>query len=295
MMKNLTYKKIDAFTSAHSTGNPAGAVYLERLSDVTAEEMQKIAQEQKGFVSEVGFIWEEEDGSFGLRYYSSEREVEFCGHATIAIMYDLIKCRADLLSQQEVIIKTKSALLHVKNQIPINDSIFITAPEPTFILKDMSNEESAAALNIETQWIDDSLDIAVIETGLKALIAPLKSLEKCLHVNPNLDVLNAFCQSIGIDIVVVFTKECFDAANSYRTRVFAPTFGYLEDPATGSGNSAFGHYLLKRGLWNGAVMNIEQNALRENFNTVKLMEEEGRVLFGGKATVKIEGSYYLTL
>lgn len=294
-MKNLTYKKIDAFTSAHSTGNPAGAVYLERLSDVTAKEMQKIAQEQKGFVSEVGFIWEEEDGSFGLRYYSSEREVEFCGHATIAIMYDLIKCRADLLSQQEVIIKTKSALLHVKNQIPINDSIFITAPEPTFIPKDMSKEESAVALNIETLWIDDSLDIAVIEAGLKALIVPLKSLEKCLHVNPNLDVLNAFCQSIGVDIVVVFTKECFDSANSYRTRVFAPTFGYLEDPATGSGNSAFGHYLLKRGLWNGAVMNIEQNALRKNFNTVKLMAEEGKVLFGGKATVKIEGSYYLTL
>lgn len=294
-MKKLTYKKIDAFTSAHSTGNPAGAVYLERLSDVTIKEMQKIAQEQKGFVSEVGFIWEEGDGSFGLRYYSSEREVEFCGHATIAIMYDLIKHRADLLAKQEIIIKTKSALLHVKNQIPINDSIFITAPEPTFIPTDVSKEESAVALNIETEWIEDCLDIAVIEVGLKALIVPLKSLENSLHVNPNFDVLNAFCQSIGVDIVVVFTKECFDAANSYRTRVFAPTFGYLEDPATGSGNSAFGHYLLKRGLWNGSVMNIEQNALRENFNTVKLMEEEGKVLFGGKATVKIEGSYYLTL
>jgi len=294
MMKKLTYKKIDAFTSAHSTGNPAGAIYLERLSDVTIEEMQKIAQEQKGFVSEVGFIWEEGNGSFGLRYYSSEREVEFCGHATIAILYDLIKCRADLLAKNEVIIQTKSALLHVKNQIPINDSIFITAPEPLFIPKNVSKEESATALDIQTEWIEDSLDIAVIEAGLKALIVPLKSLEKCLHVNPNLDMLNAFCHSIGVDIVVVFTNECFDATNSYRTRVFAPTFGYLEDPATGSGNSAFGHYLLKRGLWNGAVMSIEQNVSRENFNTVKLMAEEGKVLFGGKATAKIEGSYYLT-
>jgi predicted PhzF superfamily epimerase YddE/YHI9 len=35
-----------------------------------------------------------------------------------------------------------------------------------------------------------------------------------------------------------FTTETADGGNRYRTRVFAPTFGYLEDPATGSGNSA---------------------------------------------------------
>ena len=81
----------------NSSGNPAGVIYLNKYNDLTTDEMLQIAKELKGFVSEVGYIWENEDGSFGLRYYSSEREVEFCGHATIAIMYDLIKNRADLL------------------------------------------------------------------------------------------------------------------------------------------------------------------------------------------------------
>ena len=78
-----------------------------------------------------------------------------------------------------------------------------------------------------------------------------------------------------------------------RTRVFAPHFGYLEDPATGSGNSAFGYYMLKHLLWDGRAVSIEQNAEITAFNVVKLKESAGKVLFGGSATAKIEGRYLL--
>jgi PhzF family phenazine biosynthesis protein len=89
-----------------------------------------------------------------------------------------------------------------------------------------------------------------------------------------------------------------DKNSNYRTRVFAPTFGYLEDPATGSGNSAFGYYLLKNNLWKGETVTIEQNGLKNNFNIVKLqkqIDEKGntRVLFGGGAIIRIEGKYKL--
>ena len=95
----------------------------------------------------------------------------------------------------------------------------------------------------------------------------------------------------------MFSKECFDKKNSYRTRVFAAIFGYLEDPATGSGNSALGNYLLKRNMWNGDLITIEQNGLKDNFNTVKLttkdVDKTKVVLFGGGAKVKIDGTYLL--
>ena len=51
--------------------------------------MLQIAKELKGFVKEVGYVFGTSEGSFDLKYFSSEREVDFCGHATIAIMYDL--------------------------------------------------------------------------------------------------------------------------------------------------------------------------------------------------------------
>ena len=78
-----------------------------------------------------------------------------------------------------------------------------------------------------------------------------------------------------------------------HTRVFAPKFGYLEDPATGSGNSAFGNYLVKNKLWNGEIISIEQGGDKIVFNEVKLLNKNDKILFGGKATKKIDGTYYL--
>ena len=83
------------------------------------------------------------------------------------------------------------------------------------------------------------------------------------------------------------------SGNKIRTRVFSPKFGYLEDPATGSGNSAMGYYMLKHDMWDGSPVNIEQNGLREERNIVKLRYDDGAVYFGGSATLRIEGMYLL--
>ena len=110
---------------------------------------------------------------------------------------------------------------------------------------------------------------------------------------PDQAELKQFCINNDVDIILVFSSEVSSAQNIMRTRVFAPRFGYLEDPATGSGNSAFGYYMLKNSLWNGSAVSIEQNAERAAFNVVKLKENAGKVLFGGSAITRIEGSYIL--
>ena len=105
--------------------------------------------------------------------------------------------------------------------------------------------------------------------------------------------MKEFCLANGIDIVLVFTKDVVNRENIVRTRVFAPKFGYLEDVATGSGNSAMGHYMLKNGMWSGEAVSIEQNRETRAYNIVKLREKAGKVLFGGRATTKIEGHYLI--
>src|SRR5690554_2646527 len=89
IMKRVRFKKLDAFATRNSNGNPAGCVFLDKLSDLTDEEMLQVAKELKGFVSEVGFITIFNDEEYNFKYYSSERELDFCGHVTIASMYDI--------------------------------------------------------------------------------------------------------------------------------------------------------------------------------------------------------------
>jgi len=95
------------------------------------------------------------------------------------------------------------------------------------------------------------------------------------------------------DVTLTFTTDVADKSNKIRTRVFAPKFGYLEDPATGSGNPAMGYYMLKNQLWDGQPVSIEQNGEKKLFNIVKFKAVDGEVLFGGNAVVKIEGEYSL--
>jgi len=296
-MKTFPFKKIDAFTKGASGGNPCAGVYLNGISDITSDEMQRIARELKGFVNEVVFLFHD-DQCFRLMYYSAECEVDFCGHGTIGIMYDYISSHPELLAKEVIRIRVKDELLNVYNRIPDQDCVYITSPAPAYHTFQLGKNEIAEALNIRAENINDRFDPAMINAGLNTLIVPVVGLEVCLSMLPDQKVLRDYCLNNGLDIILVFTDEVADSRHQFRTRVFAPKFGYLEDPATGSGNSAFGYYLLKRDLWNGKGILIEQNNNRNSPNIVKLdtvqSDSETRVIFGGAASVKIEGTYAIS-
>ncbi len=298
-MKSVTFKKLDAFAVNGSAGNPAGAVYLSSPKQLSPSEMQTVARELAGFVSEVGFLAPIGTNHYWIRYYSAEREVAFCGHATIAIMYDLIRNTPALVGMQQVQLSTQNDLLIVENHVADSDCVFVTAPSPRFASRTHDKDKLAEALNTLSTNIREDKPISQVNAGLETLIVPVLGLEQILAITPDLQQLKAFCIDNAIDILTLYSAQVADAQNAYRTRVFAPTFGYLEDPATGSGNAAFGHYLLANTMWNGSLISLEQNRWADKPNIVRLLArktDQGKteVLFGGNAAVKIAGEYYLS-
>jgi PhzF family phenazine biosynthesis protein len=294
-MKSLNFKKIDAFTGNGSTGNPAGYIRLDSPDQLTESEMQQIAAELKGFVNEVGYVNSEGRGYY-LRYFSSECEVAFCGHATIAILYDLLKNNGLSHTEHEVNIRVKAGELTVYNCLADEDAVFITAPAPQYLDCQVDLSDLAEALSIKPMDIQEGLPVRLIDSGLRTLLVPITSLDAVLFMHPDQEKLRQFCLRNSVDIVHIFTSETSYPENRYRTRVFAPKFGYLEDPATGSGNSAFGYYLLAQNLWPRDI-NLEQGPDRNSPNIIKLKQMgkkgEKHILFGGRATTRIEGIYLL--
>lgn len=294
-MKKLIFKKIDAFTSGKSSGNPAGYINMSDGVLLSEKEMQTIAFELKGYVNEVGFVDHRKD-LIHLMYYSAECEVAFCGHATIAILYDLLNSKEIPDSPKKVLIQVKAGILPVYNFLEELNAVFIAAPQPRFLDHHVQTQMMLAALRLSREQLNESLPIRLIDGGLRTLIVPLQTLAACLNLNPDQAHLKTFCLDNDIDIVHVFVDKTSTTQCSYRTRVFAPRFGYLEDPATGSGNAAFGYYLIDEGIWKEDIT-IEQGSSKDNPNFVHLkhMEEGGSasILFGGSATTRIEGYYYL--
>ena len=292
-MKQYRYIKSNAFTSAESLGNPAACIFIGQ-EEVTPEQMQAIAAEHKGFVMEVVFCSQSEVADCKLTYYSSECEVDFCGHGTIATMYTMVKETPELMAKPVITAETnRKGIIEVFNAINEEDAVYITALDPIEHPMNLSIAQIEDALTLPHGSIRNDLPIRIIDAGLRTLLVPIADLETEISVYPNEQSLNSFCESNDIDIILVFSMQTAEVSTYAHTRVFAPKFGYLEDPATGSGNSAFANYLLSEGLWKGESITIEQGGNNRIFNSVKLKCLDGKVLFGGKATKKIEGEYYI--
>lgn len=286
------YKKIDAFTANGSLGNPAACLYLKANQSLTPQQMLEIARQHQGFVSEV--VYGKQDASgIHLTYYSSECEVDFCGHGTIAYLYCLVKDQPALWAKKELRIHTnKKGALTVYNRIPEQDAILITAPQPIYLGTQIKAVTVAQNLGIESSAIATTLPFDLIDAGLRTLIVPIAGLAAEISFFPEEQRLKQFCIANGIDIILTFSQEVAEPGHIAHTRVFAPKFGYLEDPATGSGNSALGYYMLKHKLWNGQDCTVEQGGSDRKYNNIHLAYLNNTVLFGGSATVRIDGIYY---
>lgn len=291
-MKQYRYIKSNAFTSGASTGNPAATIIIDEGS-LAPEQMLQIAAEHKGFVMESVFCSPSETAACKLTYYSSECEVDFCGHGTIATMYSLIKDDVSLRNRKVLSVETnKKGVISVYNEIDTEDAVYIEAPSPIEHEMNIPTEEIERILTLHKGSIDqEGRAIRIIDAGLRTLIVPVSKLEDEVSVFPDLASLKAFCEENDIDIILIYSLQVADASNFAHTRVFAPRFGYLEDPATGSGNSAFANYLLSEKMWDGTPITIEQGGNDRIFNAVKLKTLNGKVLFGGRATTKIQGFY----
>ena len=129
-MKRYRYIKSNAFTTGASLGNPAACVFMGEET-LSPEQMQAVAREHKGFVMEVVFCSQSDVADCKLTYYSSECEVDFCGHGTIATMYSMIKDNAALRSKLVVKVETnRKGIVEVFNAIDTEDAVYITAPDP---------------------------------------------------------------------------------------------------------------------------------------------------------------------
>ena len=165
--------------------------------------MQQIARELAGCVSEVVFI-SPDDGHYGLRFFSAEREVAFCGHGTIAVMYDLIKNDPVLSRDPITLIHVGGQELLVRNEIAQADSVFISASQPVEQNILLSHDGIAAAMRIAPGEISEKHRIACINAGLSTLIVPVDTLDSLLFIHPDQQHLRVFCLANGIEIILVF-------------------------------------------------------------------------------------------
>ena len=267
---------VRAFTKDNQGGNLAGVcIHADHL---TEQEMLRIAN-SIGY-SETAFVLKSDVADFRVRFFTPVREVDLCGHATIATFHvlreqQLISC--GLYTQE-----TKAGIL----KLDVSETtVFMQQNKPQF-----EGPLDIHAFNECFTGYESDLRLKpfIVSTGIREIFLPVKNLEilnRLVPVHNQIKLLSKQHDVIGIHAFALS-----DEVDAYG-RNFAPIVGIDEESATGTSNGALACYLYqfshpKDGyiLRQGYSMDLPS----EIYVKIKIIKNEiEEVWVGGSATSQV--------
>ena len=286
---------LDVFTDKRFTGNPL-AVVLEPQGLDTAS-MQTIAREFSHPETVFVFPAEQAGHRAKLRIFTPARELPFAGHPTVGTAVLLARLDGGMQSRDMVLGESVGPVACVVKPDKEGGSASFQVPripERIGALKDRN--EIAGALNLRPDDIDDSFALECWSAGNPFSFVPLRGLDAMRRARPDLSRWDAAFGAEGVG-AFLFCRETADPGHASHARMFAPTSGVPEDPATGSAAAAFAGLIAAASkLADGAHdLIIEQGYEmgRPSLLRLSLAMGKGKLVaasIGGDAVVVTEGT-----
>jgi predicted PhzF superfamily epimerase YddE/YHI9 len=253
----LTLYHIDAFASHVFKGNPAAVCPLETWLD--DEVMQAIATENN--LSETAFFVPDGE-EFKIRWFTPSREIDLCGHATLASGFVLYRERG--YKRDRVLFKSKTDRLEVTRE---RDMLVLNFP----------------ARPPKKVTAPTGLGIALGAKPAKVLAARdylcvFENEQEVRDLKPDFEALRRLDRMV---IVTARGKDC-----DFVSRFFAPGYGVDEDPVTGSSHCTLVPY------WAHELGKNKLHAMQVSKRGGELFCElvKDRVKMGGHAIKYLEGT-----
>jgi len=263
--------QVNSFAKVTGGGNPAAVVL--NADSLSKEKMLKISQ-KIGF-SETAFVMKSNKADIKIRYFTPVREVDLCGHATIAV-FSLLR-DLGILEKGHFELETNNDILRIDIK---EDNVMMQMSKPRFY-EFADPKEVADSLNIGVKDLAAENLPQFVSTGLKDLIIPIRTKAVLDQLNPDFDKIIEISERYGAEGYHLFTLND-DGITAY-TRNFAPTLGIREESATGTASGALAAYLYKYELVHEKELDsiiFQQGEVfgRPSEIIVKLEAENGEIL-----------------
>lgn len=244
----MKVQHIAAFSSGQLGGNPAGVVICDALPESAV--MQKVAADigysESVFAAPQGDAWR-------VRYFAPEVEVDFCGHATIALGAALARHRGAGLFPLDI----NRARITVEGHLSDTDwgASFQSPPTRSAPAAPAVLNEALALFGLAPSDLDPRIPPAVGHGGGDHLILTLKDRETLRAMHYDFAAGRALAEREGFitfNLVYAETPQLFHARNPF------PLGGVIEDPATGAAAAALAGYLRDLGWPHAGTITIHQ-------------------------------------
>lgn len=254
---------IDAFADGPFTGNPAGVVLLDGARPEAW--MQQVAMEMNQ--AETAFLAHQDDG-FGLRWFTPNKEVDLCGHATLASAHFLWETGA-LAAGAVARFHTRNGLLTARR----NNDGSITLDFPAIARRAAAPPDDLAL----------GLGVSPLEVwdGDYDLLCVLDSAARVRSLKPDFARI-ARWNGRGVLVTAPGDRDGVD----FVSRCFFPAYGIPEDPVTGSAHCALAvHWSTVFGR--GDLVGYQASP---RGGTVRCKVVDDRVELTGKAVTTVTGT-----
>jgi trans-2,3-dihydro-3-hydroxyanthranilate isomerase len=279
-MAGYRYVVCDVFTDEPLAGNQL-AVFTD-AREIPEELLQRLAKETN--FSETTFVYPPEaDGHVKMRIFTPGNEVPFAGHPTLGTAFVL----AGPLQLDEIRIETGRGTVPVWLERDGPRIVFGRMQQPLPVISPFAAaSELQAALGVESR-----LPVELYDNGIEHVFVVLGSEAEVAALAPDQQRL-ATVGHVGINCVA-------GSGARWKTRMFAPTHGVAEDPATGSAAGPLALHLARHGqIAFGDEIEISQGAEIGRPSTLYARVDGSadaveRIEVGGSAVVVARGEFRL--
>ena len=256
---NIPYYHIDSFANQLFEGNPAGVCLLDAWpADAT---LQHIASENN--LPETAFLVPQGE-NHEIRWFSTQMEIDLCGHATLAAGYVLLN-------------RTRTATGIARFFSPRSGELTVTRKNDLLVLDFPTQSPVPCPAPPELAAALGKSPIAVLKS--QDYLAVYDDEDEISAMTPNFDLL----KRLGLRGVIVTAKG---KKADFVSRFFAPKIGIDEDPVTGSAHCALVPY------WKNVLNKTTFHAVQLSTRGGELFcEDQGnRVLIAGRAFCYLHGT-----
>jgi trans-2,3-dihydro-3-hydroxyanthranilate isomerase len=281
-MRRFRYVVADVFTDRPFTGNQL-AVFTD-ARDLTSEEMQDLAREMN--FSESVFVLPPSNGQADvrIRIFTPANELPFAGHPILGAAFVL----GGPLQKIVIRLETIAGVIPVELERDGPRITFGWMDQPLPVFEPVADPAAIlAALGVPAS----GLPVERCDLGPGHLYVELESPDAVAALQPDVAAL----QRATSDGANCFARD----GARWKTRMFAPAHGVVEDPATGSAAGPLAAHLARHGrIEFGEQIEISQGAEIKRPSTLYARAEGSRddlvrVVVGGSAVTVARGEFSL--
>ena len=283
----LEFRTLDVFTTRAFTGNPLAVVL--GADGLSTAQMQTIAREFN--LSETLFVMAPRDPAHRarVRIFFPTAEIPFAGHPTIGCAVLLAGMDAGPGDfERHLVLEEEAGLVPVTvwRKGGVSEAEF-TAPVVPHAAEGRVHDALAPALGLE----DDAIGFGAHRPGIwqggpRFLYVPVASEQVLARARPIQPHWDAVMTAAGVDSAYLYTPG---TGCDLRARMFSPTAGIPEDPATGSATAILAAQLLSAGALDDGISRLH---LRQGVEMGRPSDLHMTVEVAGRAlkSVRIRGA-----